>query len=276
MLPYRVIPWLACAILAHAGETAPQPAAEQPGETSITPTESTSRCRTAPQSWLGIDISKPEPSLSAQLPALPPGVGFLVKAVHHDSPATIAGIQEADVIWKLNEQLLVNEAQFSTLLRLHQPDQQVTLSIIRGGRSLEVPVTLGNAPKCRPEFAGELAEEALFFTDQSPMRVVNPFEREAYMTHADGRATVRKTESGYWLTIHNQDGDVIFDESFDPTDAKSDRGNRIPPSWLRRAYALRRGLDHALDGRMAPTRQPRPRVVPAPSATGSVTPSSPK
>ncbi|MFU8892648.1 MAG: PDZ domain-containing protein [Luteolibacter sp.] len=218
----------------------------------------------APRSWLGLDLSKPDPSLIAHLPSLPPGVGFLLKSVHANGPAANAGLQEADLIWKLNEQLLVNEAQLSTLLRLHQPGEAVTLSVFRGGSQLEIPVTLGASPLPVPEFAGQAAEEAVFLSEQGPMRVVNLAEREAFIANAEGRATVRKVGDGYWLTIQNAEGDVIFDDRFDRGTSQHELTDAIPTEWKRRAYALRRGLDHALEGRMAPQRQPRPRVVPPP------------
>ncbi len=218
----------------------------------------------APESWLGIDLSKPDPSLISHLPALPPGVGFLVKSVHGDGPAAKAGFQKADLVWKLNDQLLVNEAQLTTLLRLHQPGEEITLSVFRSGSQLEIPITLGTSPLPIPGAANRAAEEAVFLSEQGPMRVVNLAEREAYIANDEGRATVRKVGEGFWLTIENADGEVIFDDSFDRGSGKCERTENLPSEWKRRAYALRRGLDHALDGRIVPQRQPRPRVVPPP------------
>jgi len=218
----------------------------------------------APTSWLGIDVSKPDHSLIAHLPALPPGVGFLVKSVHVNGPAANAGLRESDLLWKLNEQLLVNESQLSTLLRLHQPGDEVALSVFRGGSQLEISVVLGASPLPVPEFADRVAEEAVFLSEQGPMRVVKLAEREAFIANDQGRATVRKVDDGYWLTIQNADGDVIFDDRFDRGMSRHDSVDGIPSEWKRHAYALRRGLDHALEGRMVPQRQPRPRVVPPP------------
>lgn len=218
----------------------------------------------APTSWLGIDLTKPDISLVSHLPALPPGVGFLVKSLHENGPAANAGIEVADLVWKFNEQLLVNEAQLSTLLRLHHPGDAVVLSVFRGGSPLEISLTLGASPMPIPEFAGRAAEEAVFLTEQGPMRVVNLAEREAYIANAEGRATVRKVGDGYWLTIQNADGNVIFDDRFDRGTHNHERSENIPAEWKRHAYALRRGLEHAIDGHIVPQRQPRPRVVPAP------------
>lgn len=216
----------------------------------------------APSSWLGVDLSKPDHSLIAHLPALPPGVGFLIKSVHSGGPADAVGLKVADLVWKFNEQLLVNEAQLSTLLRLHQPGDTIMLSVFRGGSQLEVPVELAESPLPVPGAADRAAEEAVFLSEQGPMRVVNLEAREAYIANSDGRAVVRRIGEGYQLTIENADGEIIFDDSFDRGLGKCERTEAIPSEWKRRAYALRRGLDHALDGRIVPPRQPRPRVVP--------------
>ena len=213
--------------------------------------------------WLGVDLTKPDHGLISHLPALPPGVGFLVKSVHDDGPAALAGLKEADLVWKFDEQLLVNEAQLSTLLRMHEPGEKITLTVFRRGSQMEIPVELGTSPPPRPGEIDLAAEEAVFHSDQGPMRVVNLAEREAYITNAEGRAVVRKVDDGYWLTIRNADGEVVFDDAFDRGHGKnSELHDSIPSEWKRRAFALRRGLEHALDGKISPQRQPRPRVVP--------------
>lgn len=214
--------------------------------------------------WLGVDLSKPDHTLISHLPALPPGVGFLVKSVHENGPAAKAGLMKDDLVWKFDAQLLVNEAQLSTLLRLHKPGDEITLTVIRGGSQMQIPVELEASPLPRPGAINQAAEEAVFHSDQGPMRVVNLAEREAFISNSEGRAVVRKVNGDYWLTIQNSEGDVIFDDRFDRRSGgkKCERTDAIPSEWKRRAYALRRGLDHALDGSISPQRQPRPRVVP--------------
>ena len=216
--------------------------------------------------WLGVDVTKPDHTLITHLPALPPGVGFIVKSVHADGPAHRAGVEVDDVMWKLEDQLLINEAQLSTLLHLHNPGDVVNLTVFRRGSQVELPVTLGASPPPGPNDINRAAEEAVFHGDQVPMRVINLAEREAFIANSEGRAVVRQVPDGYWLTIENSDGEILYDDRFDRTrgTAKCIRDESIPIEWKRRAYALRRGLDHALDGAMSPQRQPRPRVVPPP------------
>ncbi len=213
--------------------------------------------------WLGIDVTKPDHTLSSHLPALPPGVGFLVKFVHDGGPAANGGLKEDDLLWKFDDQLLVNEAQLSTLLRLRKPGDEVVLTVFRRGGQMEIPVELGASPLPRPGDLDLAVEEAVFQSGEGPMRVINLADREAYISIAEGRAAVRKVGDGYRLTIHDAEGELIFDDSFDRVRGrKCGNHEAIPAEWRRRAYALRRGLNHALDGSISPQRQPRPRVVP--------------
>lgn len=239
-----------------------QPVSAIPHPLLIPPSVPGATAQQAEAGWLGVDLSKPDPTLISHLPALPPGIGFLVKSVHDDGPAAEAGIQEADLVWKFDDQLLVNEAQLTTLLRLHKPGDEIMLTVIRRGNQLEIPVKLSPSPPPRPGALDLAAEEAVFHSEHGPMRVVNLAEREAFISNSEGRAVVRKLNGGYWLTIQNAEGEVIFDDQFDRGTGKCERQEGIPSDWKRRAYALRRGLDHALEGRMTPQRQPRPRVVP--------------
>lgn len=217
----------------------------------------------APIAWLGIDIAKPDSTLTAHLPALPPGIGFVINQVTEGGPGEAAGLRATDLLWKLDDQLLVNEAQLGALLRLRQPGEEVVLAVFRSGAPLEIALRLGHAPPADSGDAARAAENAVFLSEQGPIRMVNFAQKEARFANSEGNATVRKIENGYWLTIHNADGDLLFDGRIDRCFATKSEGDdvEIPDAWRRRVHALRRGLDHALEGRMTPQRQPRPRVV---------------
>jgi hypothetical protein len=225
----------------------------------------------APIAWLGIDIAKPDSTLTAHLPALPPGIGFVINRVTAGGPGETAGLRATDLLWKLDDQLLVNEAQLGALLRLRQPGEEVVLAVFRGGAPLEIALRLGHAPPADSGNAARAAEDAVFLSEQGPIRMVNFAQKEARYANSEGNATIRKVEDGYWLTIHDTDGDLLFDGRFDRCVATKSEGDdaEIPAAWRRRAHALRRGLDHALEGRMTPQRQPRPRVVAPDSGAGS-------
>ena len=82
--------------------------------------------------WLGLQLDKATPSMSAQIPALPPGIGFVIKSIDPQGPAEAAKCRLFDVVWKMGDQLLVNEAQLATLLRLHKPGEEITFAVFRG------------------------------------------------------------------------------------------------------------------------------------------------
>ena len=95
-----------------------------------------------------------------------------------------------------------------------------------------------------------------------PMRVVNVSEKIATYANDEGRAEVRREGTVYLVKITGPDDSLIYEGELPATGGL----DQIPPSWKRRVYALRRGLDHALDSRLMPPRQPRPRVVPPPTS----------
>ena len=84
-------------------------------------------------SYLGVSASPPPAVLRKQL-GLAVGMGLVVDFVVPDSPAAKAGLQQYDVLQKLEDQLLVNQEQFSVLVRSHKPGNEVKLTIIRDGK----------------------------------------------------------------------------------------------------------------------------------------------
>ena len=215
-----------------------------------------------PRAWLGLQLVKPDAALSAQMSALPAGVGFVIRTVNAGGPAATAGLQESDVLWKLGDQLLVNEGQLAALLRLQKPDSEITLEGFRDGKPLAVKLKLGVAPVPTHGMSGEMVDSVMLPGDcGGPMRVINVADRLASYSTEEGRAVVRLAGTLYQVKINGPKDELVYEGDL-PADGSLDA---IPESWRRRVHALRRGLDHALDGRMMPGRQPRPRVV-SPSA----------
>ena len=134
MKPSFILALLVAQTLWSAGEPSearvPQPRLGPPGTR-------------APQAWLGLKVSKPDETITAHVPSLPPGIGFVVKSIDEGGPAQAAGLTEFDLLWKFGDQMLVNEAQLATLLRLSKPGEEVVISGFRGGKPLEVKLNLG-------------------------------------------------------------------------------------------------------------------------------------
>ena len=67
-------------------------------------------------------------------------------AVVAGGPADNAGVQSADIITKINDTTISNTTSLTSALAQFQPGDKVTLTIIRGGKTITVDVTLGNTP----------------------------------------------------------------------------------------------------------------------------------
>ncbi|HTB49241.1 MAG TPA: trypsin-like peptidase domain-containing protein [Verrucomicrobiae bacterium] len=62
------------------------------------------------------------------------------------SPAANAGLQENDIITAVNGTNIDQTHSLTSLLDQHQPGDKITLTILRGTKTLNVSVTLGTAP----------------------------------------------------------------------------------------------------------------------------------
>ncbi len=213
----------------------------------------------APRAWLGLEVSKPDETITSHIPALPPGFGFVIRRISENGPAAAAGLEDFDVIYKIGDQMLVNEGQLAALLRLSNPGDEISISGFRGGKAIEVKLKLGLAPPSKRKFPGDLVDAAILPGEcGGPMRVINVAQKLASYSTDEGSAEVRRDGDSYKVSIRNPEESVVFEGEI-PADGNL---SAIPKDWQRRVHALRRGLDHALEGRMMPSRQPRPRVVP--------------
>jgi hypothetical protein len=213
-----------------------------------------------PRAWLGLQVSKPDLTITAQLPSLPQGIGFVVKSIDAGGPAEKAGLVNYDLIWKLDDQLLVNESQLATLLRLYKPGDEIEIHGFRGGKHQEFKLKLGEAPVSANTYSSNVIENALMPGDLiGPMRVVNVAEKSASFSNESGSANVRRDGETLKVKIEASTGKSIFEGDF----AKGENFDRVPEVWRRRIEVLCRTLDQTLSGSMIPQRQPRPRVIPA-------------
>lgn len=213
------------------------------------------------RAWLGVQLDRVDATMSAHIPGLPQGVGMLVKAVDESGPARDAKLRTYDVIWKMDEQLLVNSAQLATLLRLKKPGEEVTLSVFRSGQPMEVKMQFGDIPIGKDGFSNELAEAAILPTDGGPVRMVNLAEKTVVYSNEEGKAVLRKDGDSYLVVIRKADEQLIYEGEV----STKDQVEELPENWRRRVCALKRGLDYAIEGSIVPVRPPRPRVVPPPS-----------
>jgi hypothetical protein len=221
-----------------------------------------SRCsasKHAPRAWLGLRVSKPDDSITAHIPQLPAGTGFVVVSVDTAGPAEAAGVADYDLLWKLGDQMLVNEAQLATLLRLFQPGEEVTLAVFRAGKPIEIKLKLGTAPPPKIPFPGDLVDSSLLpGACGGPMRVVNIAEKSAKFSDDHGSAMVRRSGEGYHVQIIGPNEETAYEGEI----SKRDGFAAVPEVWQRKIQVLCRSLDQVLDGKADSGREARPRVLP--------------
>ncbi|MCW1883337.1 PDZ domain-containing protein [Luteolibacter flavescens] len=202
--------------------------------------------------WLGLTVGRLDDAVRAHVRDLPQGIGFVVTDVAAGSPAEKAGVKAYDVFWKFGDQLIANEAQLLTLLRLKKDGDKVDLSIYRSGESLVIPVTLSKQAEDPPH--GQLSSRNAASPD-TPMKVLNPADRTAAIETPDGKAVLSLVNGQSEVKITSKTGSVIFQG---PT--KDAQGvSLVPDPWKPRVGALERALAHAVKG----SRPPRMRVLTA-------------
>jgi hypothetical protein len=250
------LPLLLIGLCISTHADAAQDAAKSPDADSAKTVRLGSRALSLPS--LGLSLKKPDPMVTAQLPNFHEGMGFLVAEVEEGGPASKAGVQVHDIIWKMGDQFLVNKAQLATLLRLRQAGDKVELSGFRSGKSQLFKVKLGE-PK--PHDSGDLALDESPFEEGGVTRVINSSEMFAKTTVSDGEAELIKKGEEYQLKINDTKQKPIFKGTI-PAGGSLDG---VPPAWKIRVASLKRALDQSISGELPVVRQPRPRVVPPPT-----------
>jgi hypothetical protein len=188
--------------------------------------------------YLGVATSPAQPAMRQQL-HLPRGVGLVVDFIEHGSPADEAGLQQYDVIEKLDDQLLVNPQQLAVLVRIHQPGDSVKLTVIRGGQSLpidvkliekEVPpleeLRLGNAEPVGPPVLGEndwpgLPNFPIRHVGQSALALPQS-DGALHIVWNDGSADLTLTGEGAhrFLVFRDKAGQILFRSAIDTAEQR--------------------------------------------------------
>lgn len=139
--------------------------------------------------WLGVIIQDID-EIMAQALDLPVTQGALVSDVQEGSPAEKAGIQQGDVIIKLDGKEIIGPSQLRNEIASRPPDSQVQLTIIRDGRERTINVRLG---KLEPEQIAAQPDTAI--DDLLGFRVANLTDENVRRYNIDrGRSGVVVTE----------------------------------------------------------------------------------
>jgi serine protease Do len=97
-----------------------------------------------PHPYLGIQWQAITPNIAARY-RLPADWGVYITDITANSPASKAGLRQGDIITGIDDVTLDETHSYLNTLFLHQPGDQVTLTVARGSKSLQIQVTLGES-----------------------------------------------------------------------------------------------------------------------------------
>jgi S1-C subfamily serine protease len=98
------------------------------------------------RAYLGISFRDIEPELAEQFD-LPAREGVLVAAVGRDTPAAKAGIRPRDIITGIDGKPVKQGGDLRRVLRAHEPDTEVTLTVLRESGEQNIRARLSEAPQ---------------------------------------------------------------------------------------------------------------------------------
>lgn len=92
--------------------------------------------------WLGVQVQRVTPDIAESL-GMADTSGALVTSVAPNSPAAVAGLRQGDVITRFGDKPVEQMRQLPRLVATTAIGSTVPLSVLRGGRSDSLPVTVG-------------------------------------------------------------------------------------------------------------------------------------
>lgn len=94
--------------------------------------------------YMGIEFQPINPDVASQH-NLPAQWGVYVMKVADGSPASKAGLKQGDIITKVGEVALDETHSYVNTLFTFKPGDQITLTVLRDGKELQLQITLGEA-----------------------------------------------------------------------------------------------------------------------------------
>lgn len=153
------------------------------------------------KAYLGVRVMTVTEDLAKAM-GLKVNQGVLVVQVMENSPAERAKLQENDVILKIDNISVTNDAELVSLIQSHVPGDTVTLLVNRSGKEITLTVTLGFATEEGTEKT-QVAQEFLGIVVDE----IRASDRESYSLPASlSGVIVRQVKN----TTQIQPGDVIY------------------------------------------------------------------
>jgi C-terminal processing protease CtpA/Prc len=112
--------------------------------------------------WLGIYLQNLTGDLKEAMD-LGSEEGVLVAGVVEDSPAEEAGLEEEDLVTEFDGTQVNSSSQLTKLVKKHSPGDEITLKLVRDGKTKTFTVVLGKQPK-EKILSGSYAEPFLGYS----------------------------------------------------------------------------------------------------------------
>jgi S1-C subfamily serine protease len=78
---------------------------------------------------------------------LPVQWGVYITEVSQDSPASAAGLQQGDIIFKIGDVAIDESHSYINALFTFKPGDQIALGVMRNGEEVDLTITLGEASR---------------------------------------------------------------------------------------------------------------------------------
>jgi serine protease Do len=118
--------------------------------------------------YLGVRIQPMEKDLADAL-GLPANRGEFVQSVQPGEPAERAGLQQGDVVLKVDGKDVTTEQTLSFIVANIEPGRRINLEIVRDGQRRTLPVTVGRRPT-----EEQLAAQVFNPDEQDPLQPAQP------------------------------------------------------------------------------------------------------
>jgi serine protease Do len=193
--------------------------------------------------WLGVAIQRISPDLLKAF-SLEDTHGALVSDVMADGPAAKAGLQRGDVIVGFQGNKVQDSTELPRMVAAIAPGTKVQVEVVRGGKKMTVPVTLGTLTDDK-EAAAKLQPPDVEESIGLRVETITPeLARSLRLDNAKGVVVSRVTPDSPAAEAGVQRGDVVREVNRQPvTDLESyaDATSRLTPNTPALFLLERRG-----------------------------------